>query len=389
MPPKISVITAVYNAESFIVRTINSILDQTFCDFEYILVDDGSTDDSAAIIESIDDPRIRLLRNDGNRKLVYTRNRAIAASTGEFIAVTDHDDISLPTRLADQLAFLQSRPEVGLVGSWYDVIDESDQYIGHPIRRRYSAEEFRASLLFRNFVGHSTVMVRREALPDPPYASDYPLCEDYFLIAQIARRHKVALIPNVLVQYRAVAGAYTEKARPQMQALGRKLKRSLLQELGIDATDDEIAIHDNLSTRATVPTPDLAYRTELWLERLPAANDVHPIYDAAALRAIVGNEWFEFCREASFLGLKTWRRFRQSSLSRYGHYQTLDHLRLVQKCLFAELHRSAPIGEVTTRREAHGADRSRDFLKNIGVLIHPVREHLARSRDQRRLLPKN
>jgi glycosyltransferase involved in cell wall biosynthesis len=334
MPPKVSVITAVYNAENFITRTLNSILSQSFADFEYILVDDASTDNSAALIESIGDPRVRLIRNDRNQRLVYTRNRAIAAATGEFIAVTDHDDISLPTRFADQVSFLADHPEVGLVGSWYNTIDENDRYAHHPIRRRYSPEEFRASLLFRNFVGHSTVMVRREALPSPPYALEYPLCEDYFLVVQIARRYKIDLIPKVLVHYRAVGESYTKKARPEMQALGRKLKRSLLQELGIEATEEEIALHDNLSTRITPPTHALLEQAQHWLERIIAANDVRETYERPALQAIIGNEWFELCREASFLGSDIWGRYRRSSLGRHAHYGSLDHLRLFQKCLF-------------------------------------------------------
>ena len=335
MPPKVSVITAVYNAENFITKTLNSIIGQSLSDLEYILVDDGSTDNSASIIESIGDPRVRLIRNDCNQRLVYTRNRAIAASTGEFIAVTDHDDISLPTRLADQVGYLTEHPEVGLVGSWYDTIDENDRFIHHPIRRKYSPEEFHSALLFRNLIGHSTVMMRREASPHPPYAPEYPLCEDYFLIVQIARKYKIDLIPKVLVNYRSVGGSYTKKARPEMQALGRKLKRSLLDELGIDATDEEISLHDNLSTRTTPPTPELLDRTEPWLERLVAANDARRIYEPPALRAIIGNEWFELCREASFLGSETWRRYRRSPLGRYAQYGLVERLRLYQKCLFA------------------------------------------------------
>ena len=342
MPPKVSVITAVYNAEKFITKTLNSIIAQTLSDFEYILVDDASTDNSAAIIESIGDPRVRLIRNEQNQRLVYTRNRAIAAATGEFIALTDHDDISLPTRFADQVGFLTDHPEVGLVGSWYNTIDENDRYVHHPIRRKYSPEEFRASLLFRNFVGHSTVMIRREALPDPPYAAEYPLCEDYLLVVQIARKYKIDLIPKVLVHYRSVGGSYTKKARPEMQMLGRKLKRTLLEELAIDATEDEIVLHDNLSTRITPPTPEMLGRVEHWLERLLAANDARGVYDRSALRAVVGNEWFELCREASFLGPEIWRQYRRAPLGRSAHYGPLERLRLFQKCLFA---RGAPTEE--------------------------------------------
>lgn len=344
MPPKVSVITAVYNAEKFIAKTLNSIIGQSFSDFEYILVDDASTDNSAAIIESIGDPRVTLIRNEHNSRLVVTRNRAIAAARGAFIAVTDHDDVSLPTRLEEQVAFLTARPEVGLVGSWYDTIDENDCFIHHPIRRKYSSAEFRASLLFRNFIGHSTVMIRRSALPDPPYASEYPLCEDYFLVVQIAQRHQIDMIPKVLVNYRSIGGSYTKKARPEMRELGRKLKRSLLEELGIQPTDEDLRLHDNLSTRTTTATDELVDRVRLWLERLVAANDARGVYEPRALAAVIGNEWFEFCREASFLGPEIWRRYRRSTLGRHGHYGTLDHLRLFQKCLFA---RGAPTAAAT------------------------------------------
>jgi glycosyltransferase involved in cell wall biosynthesis len=108
--PRISVITAVYNGSKYLAQTIDSVLAQSFRDFEYILVDDGSTDSSREIIAGYKDPRIRLISHEQNRGLVAARNTAFAHACGELIALTDQDDISKPERFERQVAFLDAHP---------------------------------------------------------------------------------------------------------------------------------------------------------------------------------------------------------------------------------------------------------------------------------------
>jgi glycosyltransferase involved in cell wall biosynthesis len=114
MPPKITVFMAAYNSENYISDSIKSILDQSFSDFELLIINDGSTDLTVDIIEKFNDPRIRLVHNDKNRGLTYTRNVALTEALGEYIAILDSDDIAVKNRLELQYNFFQQHPEYAL-----------------------------------------------------------------------------------------------------------------------------------------------------------------------------------------------------------------------------------------------------------------------------------
>lgn len=338
--PKVSVVTAVYNGAKYLRETLRSILDQTFGDFEYILVDDGSTDDSVDIIRSIGDPRIRLFENDRNRRLVYTRNRGIAEARGEYVALTDHDDISLPTRFAEQVRFLDANPGFGLVATWYDYINLTGTTLMKRAYRRYAPAECAASLLYRNLFGNSTLMVRRSAIPDPPYAPEFPLCEDYDFLAQVARRHPIWMVPEVLVKYRLTTGSYSNFVGKQTFDLARVLKRRLLSEMGVEASERELDVHHSLESSHLPLDLDLLRETATWLERLVAANERSRAYDTRAFAVIAGNEWFELCRSASRLGGPVWSRFHGSSLAQASQYGNSDRFKLFLKCVLGNAKRA-------------------------------------------------
>ena len=130
--PKISVIIPVYNDERYIQQTIQSVLDQTFTDFELILVDDASTDRSVEIMKNFDDPRIHVFINEKNLGIVGSLNKAISLSKAAIIARLDHDDMCYPTRLEKQYNFLEVHPEIGLVGAGIQEIDSEGKKVGSP-----------------------------------------------------------------------------------------------------------------------------------------------------------------------------------------------------------------------------------------------------------------
>lgn len=115
--PSVTILMPVYNGERFLRQTIESILNQTFTDFEYLIIDDASTDTSRDIIRCFNDPRIRLVENVKNDGLIKTLNRGLALAQGEYIARQDQDDISHPTRIEKQFAFLNDNPEIVLLGT--------------------------------------------------------------------------------------------------------------------------------------------------------------------------------------------------------------------------------------------------------------------------------
>lgn len=204
----VSIVLPVYNGATYLRQAIDSVLAQSFSAIELIAIDDGSTDDSAAIVDGYSDPRIVLLRQE-NRGLPATLNRGIAHARGRYVARQDHDDVSLPDRISKQVTFLDAHPDIAMVGTWAAILDESGQanrFHRHPCDP--ATLEF--ELLFDNPFVHSSVMVRRSVLEEVGgYATDrsrrFP--EDYELWSRIARRHPVANIPEVLQFYREVTGS--------------------------------------------------------------------------------------------------------------------------------------------------------------------------------------
>lgn len=132
--PKITVFMAAYNQADFIQQSINSVLTQSFSDFELIIVNDGSIDNTTTIVESFNDNRIRLVHNDGNKGLIYTRNRLLTLAQGEYIAILDGDDIAYQDRLKLQYNFLLANPEVVLCGGHAAIINEHGNKTGDKLR---------------------------------------------------------------------------------------------------------------------------------------------------------------------------------------------------------------------------------------------------------------
>src|SRR6056297_709312 len=131
--PFISIVMPVYNAQDYVESAIRSLLRQTYKNFEPLVVDDASTDNSLKIIEGIRDPRIRILKNKENRGIVYSRNRGLEAMRGDYFAPFDADDIARHDKLEKQLSFLEAHPDYGMVGAWARLIDEN----GRTLKQRW------------------------------------------------------------------------------------------------------------------------------------------------------------------------------------------------------------------------------------------------------------
>jgi hypothetical protein len=228
--PRVSVVLAVHNGEEYLAEAMRSILTQELQSFEFIVVDDGSTDGSARIIRSFADPRIRLLTNATNCGLTPSLNRGLAAARGEFIARLDADDVSAPTRLSSQVAFLEANPDVALVGTGYHAIDERG-------RRRHRGQfpadhlELRWSLLFYCAFTHSAVMWRRAAVEEAVgrYDEAFAYAMDWEYWSRIASRLQVSNLARPLTRYRIQAQSMSathprvavEIAAARVSAMGR------------------------------------------------------------------------------------------------------------------------------------------------------------------------
>jgi glycosyltransferase involved in cell wall biosynthesis len=205
--PAVSVLMPAYNASEYLRDSIDSVLNQTFADFEFIIIDDGSCDDTAAIVQSYSDRRIRFFRQP-NQGLAATLNRAIELSTGSLLARQDADDVAYPERFARQKQFMDDHPEIALVGTAAEIWVEdkpSIRFHRHPC----DPAELALRMLFDNYFVHSSVMIRRKVFDTVgKYSSEKARQpEDFELWSRVSRQFSMANLPEVLEIYRERAGS--------------------------------------------------------------------------------------------------------------------------------------------------------------------------------------
>ena len=210
--PLVSILIPVYNTAAYLTQAIQSILEQDYTAMEIILINDGSTDGSEDIIHSFHDPRIRYIRNEQNMGLVYTLNKGIELSEGKYIARMDGDDVSLPGRITEQVAYLEAHPNVGLLATTVSLINEQDAPIGfwEAERQHITPEQIRAYLPKDNCLAHPTVMCSAALLKKYRYRKEQSQAEDYDLWLRMAADgiviHK---LPQAFVQHRIVQHSFT------------------------------------------------------------------------------------------------------------------------------------------------------------------------------------
>jgi glycosyltransferase involved in cell wall biosynthesis len=214
--PTVSVILPAYNGARFLKEAVDSIVLQTFQDWELILVDDGSTDHTPEIMKGYNDPRIRYLKNEENKGLVYSLNRAIEASTGRYIARMDADDFSQPDRLEKQVIFLESHPDIGV----YDVRQQFIDDTGNPTDSFNSditgTENILRKMPWFNCMGHPSVMMRAEIAKAYRYRK--VVYEDYDLWLRVLNDGlKLERTPEPLLLYRVHSGSIITQSKQANQ----------------------------------------------------------------------------------------------------------------------------------------------------------------------------
>jgi hypothetical protein len=306
--PAVSVICAAYNGAAWLPETIGSLRRQRLSDFEAIIVDDASTDATPQVLAAIGDPRFVVLTNERNSYLSYTRNRAVSIARGRYVAVTDQDDLSEPDRLQRQAAFLDANPKAGAVYSLVQGIDGSGRPMPGAVDWGYGGHQARAALIFHNFVTHSALMYRRACIPGVPYAPDYPLCEDYRLIVQLADSGEgIFPLRRRLVKYRFHGSNHTTEAFEKMQHFSRQLRRDLLTRIGVTATDADMNLHAAFESPPSTPSLHALGACRDWLAHLREANRLSGYVPGAAFDAVVADKWLDVTHKHSALGSEAWR----------------------------------------------------------------------------------
>jgi len=212
MSPAISIILPAYNSAAYLNEAIESLLQQTFTDFELLIINDGSTDNTELLVQSFNDPRIIYSKNDKNHGLIYTLNKGIKMAKGNYIARMDADDICMPNRLEVQKQWLDTHPETAVVSSLIEFIDENSTVTGHwkLDTETTTIVAIRKVMPYENCIAHPTIMGRKSILQAYPYNPRQQHIEDYDLwLRLLADGHIIDKIPQVLLQYRVHSSSIT------------------------------------------------------------------------------------------------------------------------------------------------------------------------------------
>lgn len=200
--PEVSILMPCYNASNYLSEAIGSILNQTYSDFELILINDGSTDNTELIVSSFNDNRIKYINNTNNLGLINSLNIGINASRGLFIARMDADDIAHPKRLEIQVKFLKENPYYSIVGSYANIINSVGKRKCRKLKLPVQNKEIKAELFFQNSFVHPSILMKADVLKKFNYSLDFPIAEDYFLWVKILENHNAYNLPFFLLDYR-------------------------------------------------------------------------------------------------------------------------------------------------------------------------------------------
>jgi glycosyltransferase involved in cell wall biosynthesis len=319
--PRVSVVIPVYNRQAYIGAAVDSVLAQTFADFEVLVIDDGSTDQSRDVVRTYRDPRVHLVCHERNQGIPRTRNTGIDAAHGTYLAFLDSDDIALPTRLAKQVAFLDRHPHHAAVGGWIDWMDHTGRPLRRVKRRPLAASDVAALRLFRQGIENTASMARTAILRAYRHDERFDVSEDFEIWARIAAKHEIANLPEVLVRRRA-HGQQTSRGKDERTRRYRQaIYADQLRALGIAFTETDLERHHLLRRmRKARYTPDREYVdwAEAWLLGLRAANARISNYPEPSFSQLLGALWFKVCWNASrAVGWPTvWRRCWASPLRR-------------------------------------------------------------------------
>jgi Glycosyltransferases involved in cell wall biogenesis len=254
MKPLVSIVMPIYNGEKYLREAINSILNQSYKNFELIIIDDGSKDKSVDIIKSYLDGRIVLLENLQNIGLIKTLNRGLEVARGEYIARMDQDDISLKNRLANQIEYLEKNLDIALCSTYAYFFKDSNSHIKKKFGGYLDPKAIQVQLLFKCYILHPTVMFRKSIIDK--YKLRYKIedknVEDYGMWIKISKFEKIVTLPSVGLKYRCSNSSITssetlKKSEEHKDKLKKLYQREFEYYFGI-LNDTDLDIHVEIAT---------------------------------------------------------------------------------------------------------------------------------------------
>ncbi|WP_346931041.1 glycosyltransferase [Clostridium sp.] len=252
MLPKISVVMSVYNGEKYLREAIESVLNQSFSDFEFIIINDGSIDSSLDIIKSYKDSRINLINNEENKGLIYSLNKGFDNAKGKYIIRFDADDICLKDRFEIQYEYMEKNPEVAMMSAYAIWFLDGKSYITKRLKSDTDCEKIKGKFIFENHINHSCVVLRKSVIDKENYRYNkkYLHIEDYGLWLEISRKYKVSTLDKVLIQCRISKNSVTSTANRDMrerQKIYNVIYDEIYSLLGYNPSEEDYKLHFEIS----------------------------------------------------------------------------------------------------------------------------------------------
>ncbi len=296
--PLVSVVMPVYNGEYYLSEAVRSILTQSFTDFEFLIIDDGSTDKTFDLIEQYarKDSRVRVFRNTTNLGLATSLNIGLKLSRGSLIARMDADDVAMPHRLSNQSIFMQNNSKVTVCGSALETYEQPGKNWIPPLTH----EAIKVMMLFECCMYHPTIIFRKNAIfnNNGGYDNQFSGAEDYELWYRLSKVSSVcfANIAEPLIRYRTHIGNDRSQYKKKQQRLANLVRRKQLNRLGIYPNNQEFSLHEAFSYSDYKPFKliDLENYRE-WLNRIEDANMKFHVFSPFHLRHELKTRWLNLC----------------------------------------------------------------------------------------------
>jgi len=275
--PFVSVIITVYNGEKYIEQSVKSILEQTYKNFELIVIDDASTDGTAAKLCVFTDPRIHISTNETNLGIYLSRNIGIKMACGQYLFVMDDDDLALPYRIEKQLFYMSNHPEVGICSSSFRRFGTcANMVANYP----FDYELLKIHFLGNNYCLHPGLCIRKcffNGLDSLLYDEQYRYASDYDFVSKNFKNFMICNIPEVLMEYRIHKSQITSSKYPEQQFYADQIRINYLSNIDLFPGDTDQKIHLSLMKRSS--SLEFSMKDYLkWCNKIVHFNTINPFF---------------------------------------------------------------------------------------------------------------
>ncbi len=290
--PLLSIVMPVYNGEYYLQEAIDSLLGQTFIDFELIIVDDGSTDKTKDILENLNDRRVQTIINKKNEGIVQSRNRGLAVARGKYYAPFDADDVAHPKKFEIQITFLEKHPEFSMIGSYALNMNAAGEVLPTSVRLPADPDSIPAILLFRNYFIQSSIVTRRDCLPASGYQQGFEIGEDWLMWIELSKKGKLWNLPEYLVFKRTHSNNAGSSDSQKLMSFDKKVYQKIFTDLAFPLDENQIRVLTDFKTRPIhYQSDDFQVIQSILVKIQQYSNEKCPLIQQPGFNIAVTNRW--------------------------------------------------------------------------------------------------